>query len=85
MKEKEKSVNVIKVTKLDASEHCDFYWAAEAVEWAYESFRGESPSGAICIGPLMVCADDIERTRPKEEDEHGQRDNGNPLIQMSSD
>lgn len=38
---KEKDVKVIKVTKLDKSEHCDFYWAAEAVEWAYESFVGE--------------------------------------------
>ncbi|KAK1921163.1 Alpha/Beta hydrolase protein [Papiliotrema laurentii] len=38
MSEKEKDVNVIKITKLDKSEHCDFYWAAEAVEWAYESF-----------------------------------------------
>lgn len=37
MKTKEKDVNVIKVTKLDLSEHCDFYWAAEAVEWAYTS------------------------------------------------
>lgn len=38
---KEKDVNVIKVTCIDKSEHCDFYWAAEAVEWAYESFVGE--------------------------------------------
>ncbi|ORY23266.1 putative lipid particle protein [Naematelia encephala] len=38
LKVKEKDVEVIKVTKLDHSEHCDFYWAAEAVEWAYESF-----------------------------------------------
>lgn len=42
MEKKEKDVRVIKVTKLDLSEHCDFYWAAEAVEWAYESFVGES-------------------------------------------
>ena len=41
LKEKEKDVKVIKVTKLDHSEHCDFYWAAEAVEWAYMSFMGE--------------------------------------------
>ncbi|KIR35586.1 lipid particle protein [Cryptococcus deuterogattii MMRL2647] len=38
LKEKEKDVKVIKVTKLEDSEHCDFYWAAEAVEWAYLSF-----------------------------------------------
>lgn len=42
LKEKEKDVRVIKVTKLEDSEHCDFYWAAEAVEWAYLSFLGES-------------------------------------------
>lgn len=42
LKEKEKDVKVIKVTKLEDSEHCDFYWAAEAVEWAYLSFLGES-------------------------------------------
>jgi hypothetical protein len=39
---------IMKLTR----QHCDFYWAAEAVEWAYESF-----------------VDDIERTRPKDEDE----------------
>ncbi|BEI82820.1 hypothetical protein CcaverHIS002_0306880 [Cutaneotrichosporon cavernicola] len=38
LKHKEKDVRVLKVTKLDLSEHCDFYWAAEAVEWAYDSF-----------------------------------------------
>jgi pimeloyl-ACP methyl ester carboxylesterase len=42
LKEKETDVNVIKVTKIDKSEHCDFYWAAEAVEWAFESFVGKS-------------------------------------------
>lgn len=41
LEQKEKDVRVVKVTKLDKSEHCDFYWAAEAVEWGYESFVGE--------------------------------------------
>ncbi|EIW73046.1 hypothetical protein TREMEDRAFT_42161 [Tremella mesenterica DSM 1558] len=41
LKSKEKDVKVIKVIKLDQSEHCDFYWAAEAVEWAYESFMDD--------------------------------------------
>jgi len=36
---KDTDVEVIRVEKLDASEHCDFYWAAEAVEWVYESLR----------------------------------------------
>ncbi|WVF69990.1 hypothetical protein IAT40_004775 [Kwoniella sp. CBS 6097] len=44
MEKKEKDVNVIKVTKLDKSEHCDFYWAAEAVEWAYLSFMDDIES-----------------------------------------
>lgn len=44
MKHKEKDVNVIKVTKLDQSEHCDFYWAAEAVEWAYLSILDDLES-----------------------------------------
>lgn len=36
---KEKDVKVIRVEKLDVSEHCDFYWAAEAVEWVYHSLK----------------------------------------------
>ncbi|WVR04487.1 hypothetical protein IAU60_001491 [Kwoniella sp. DSM 27419] len=44
LEKKEKDVNVIKVTKLDKSEHCDFYWAAEAVEWAYLSFMDDIES-----------------------------------------
>ncbi|ORX35150.1 Alpha/Beta hydrolase protein [Kockovaella imperatae] len=44
LKHKEKDVKVIKVTKLDESEHCDFYWAAEAVEWAYMSFLDDIES-----------------------------------------
>ncbi|ODN74232.1 hypothetical protein L202_07677 [Cryptococcus amylolentus CBS 6039] len=44
LEEKEKDVKVIKVTKLDKSEHCDFYWAAEAVEWAYLSFLDDIES-----------------------------------------
>lgn len=54
LEEKEKAVNVIKVTKLDKSEHCDFYWAAEAVEWAYESFRGESRSYSVKEGSAVL-------------------------------
>lgn len=44
LKTKEKGVNVIKATKLEQSEHCDFYWAAEAVEWAYVSFLDDIES-----------------------------------------
>jgi hypothetical protein len=79
IKEKEKDVNLIKVTKLDLSEvsttslrdmrlydndfelilqHCDFYWAAEAVEWAYTSML-----------------DDIEATRLKYPGEEGEERN----------
>jgi len=39
LKKKESYVEVIRVEKLELSEHCDFYWAAEAVEWVYESLR----------------------------------------------
>lgn len=39
---KEKTVKLIRAEKLDLSEHCDFYWAAEAVEWVYHSLKGES-------------------------------------------
>ncbi|KAK4686553.1 lysosomal acid lipase/cholesteryl ester hydrolase, partial [Tremellales sp. Uapishka_1] len=76
LKVKEKDVNVIKVTKLDQSEvceyhlsvieeteeyyqHCDFYWAAEAVEWAYLSIL-----------------DDIESTRPRYPEEDDEEKNG---------
>lgn len=39
LKNRDTDVEVIRVEKLDLSEHCDFYWAAEAVEWVYESLR----------------------------------------------
>ncbi|CDZ98439.1 Triglyceride lipase-cholesterol esterase [Phaffia rhodozyma] len=35
LEEKEPDVQVIRIKKIDLSEHCDFYWAAEAVEWCY--------------------------------------------------
>ncbi|KAK8844816.1 hypothetical protein IAR55_006666 [Kwoniella newhampshirensis] len=44
LEKKETDVKVIKVSKLDLSEHCDFYWAAEAVEWAYLSFLDDIES-----------------------------------------
>lgn len=34
---KEKHIKVIRAERLDLSEHCDFYWAAEAVEWCFSS------------------------------------------------
>jgi len=37
IREKEKGVTVIRVERLAMSEHCDFYWAADAVEWCYEA------------------------------------------------
>ncbi|GHJ88378.1 hypothetical protein NliqN6_4780 [Naganishia liquefaciens] len=39
LEQKETDVKVIRVEKLDVSEHCDFYWAAEAVEWVYHSLK----------------------------------------------
>ncbi|WVO15157.1 hypothetical protein L204_102801 [Cryptococcus depauperatus] len=44
LRQKEKDVRLIKCTKLEESEHCDFYWAAEAVEWAYLSFLDDIES-----------------------------------------
>ncbi|KAG8957210.1 hypothetical protein FRC03_010370 [Tulasnella sp. 419] len=35
---KEKAVKVVRVEKLDLAEHCDFYYAADAVEWCFSSF-----------------------------------------------
>jgi len=35
IKEREKGVRVLRVEKIEDSEHCDFYWAAEAVEWCF--------------------------------------------------
>ena len=40
------------ISEIRSKQHGHFYWAAEAVEWAYES-----------------CVDDIERTRPKDDEE----------------
>ncbi|KAG8906447.1 hypothetical protein FRB99_006863 [Tulasnella sp. 403] len=34
----ERHVRVNRVTRIDEAEHCDFYYAAEAVEWCYSSF-----------------------------------------------
>ncbi|KAH8115772.1 alpha/beta-hydrolase [Phellopilus nigrolimitatus] len=38
IEKQEKSVNLIRVQKLDECEHCDFYLAADAVEWCFSSF-----------------------------------------------
>ncbi|KIM27300.1 hypothetical protein M408DRAFT_330180 [Serendipita vermifera MAFF 305830] len=35
---KEKHVKVIRAERVPLSEHCDFYWAADAVEWCFSSF-----------------------------------------------
>jgi len=34
----EPTVKLVRVQKLDPSEHCDFYWAADAVEWCFGAF-----------------------------------------------
>jgi len=41
LKEKEKAVKVIRTKLIEDSEHCDFYWAADAVEWLFEDLVGE--------------------------------------------
>lgn len=41
LKEKEKAVKVIRTRQIEQSEHCDFYWAADAVEWLFEDLVGE--------------------------------------------
>ncbi|KDQ14149.1 hypothetical protein BOTBODRAFT_32935 [Botryobasidium botryosum FD-172 SS1] len=34
----EKDVRVTRVERIELAEHCDFYWAADAVEWCFGSF-----------------------------------------------
>jgi lysosomal acid lipase/cholesteryl ester hydrolase len=41
LQEKEKTVKVIRTKRVEQSEHCDFYWAADAVEWLFEDLVGE--------------------------------------------
>ncbi|KZO94823.1 alpha/beta-hydrolase, partial [Calocera viscosa TUFC12733] len=35
----ERDVEVIRTQMIDPSEHCDFYWAADAVEWCFGAMR----------------------------------------------
>jgi len=37
LRENERCVKLLRVQKVDLFEHCDFYWAADAVEWCYEA------------------------------------------------
>jgi hypothetical protein len=37
---KEKHIKVIRAEQIALSEHCDFYWAADAVEWCFSSILG---------------------------------------------
>lgn len=55
LQHREKDVRVVKVTKLDKAEHCDFYWAAEAVEWNYESFVGEWRARRQAFHRVGIC------------------------------
>jgi lysosomal acid lipase/cholesteryl ester hydrolase len=38
---REKHINLIRAERIPLAEHCDFYWAADAVEWCFSSFIGE--------------------------------------------
>ncbi|EJD00804.1 alpha/beta-hydrolase [Fomitiporia mediterranea MF3/22] len=38
IREKERHVRLVRVERLEMSEHCDFYLAADAVEWCFSSF-----------------------------------------------
>jgi lysosomal acid lipase/cholesteryl ester hydrolase len=38
---KEKHIKLIRAEKIPLAEHCDFYWAADAVEWCFHSILGE--------------------------------------------
>lgn len=65
---KEKHIKVIRAEQIALSEHCDFYWAADAVEWCFSSILGKR----ILASCLLAFADalsieDIEKTRPKPE------------------
>ncbi|KAG8785552.1 hypothetical protein FRC16_001927, partial [Serendipita sp. 398] len=41
---KENHIKVIRAEKVPLSEHCDFYWAADAVEWCFSSFMEDIES-----------------------------------------
>jgi len=41
LKSNEPEVKVIRSMKVDKAEHCDFYYAAEAVEWCFSSFKDD--------------------------------------------
>lgn len=44
----EKHVEVIRAERVPLSEHCDFYWAADAVEWCFSSFLGALSCRVYC-------------------------------------
>ncbi|KZV94259.1 alpha/beta-hydrolase [Exidia glandulosa HHB12029] len=37
----ETDVKVVRTERIELSEHCDFYWAAEAVEWCFHAIRDD--------------------------------------------
>jgi len=41
LQEQGKAVKVIRTKRIKLSEHCDFYWAADAIEWLFEDLVGE--------------------------------------------
>jgi len=41
LQEQEKAVKVIRTKRIELSEHCDFYWAADAIEWLFEDLVRE--------------------------------------------
>jgi len=75
LKEKEKAVTVIRTKRIEQSEHCDFYWAADAVEWLFEDLVGEFVLNRWhCklddrTDATYASAEDIEKTRPRAEGE----------------
>ena len=41
LQEQEKAVKVIRTKWIELSKHCDFYWAADAIEWLFEDLVSE--------------------------------------------
>lgn len=73
IEKQEKTVKVVRVKKLEEAEHCDFYWAADAVEWCFNDIVGELlpfvSFGQGRVGYLtklkLFSTEDIEKTRPQ--------------------
>ncbi|GJJ07797.1 hypothetical protein Clacol_002002 [Clathrus columnatus] len=65
LREKENSVTIMRIEEIEHSEHCDFYWAAESVEWCFFKILGKYKTldFFVAVSLKFIFPEDIEYTR----------------------